>query len=131
MNQSVAKKSQQEGGVAQRRMNMLDAQLQPVLPRFIRRKVPNSAQINAQELHDKLAKRVDASIRVSRMNYGFDDLERLCEEVIAEGNFATITGFIIAERGEGDCVQFCCLVDGLPGRFHYNGIWPQSATDLK
>ncbi len=116
MNQSVAKKSQQEGGVAQRCMNMLDAQLQPVLPGFVRKKVPNSAQINAQELHDKLAKIVDANIRVSRRNHGFDDLERLCEEVIAEGNSATITGFIVAEQGK-DCVQFCCLVKGLPRSF--------------
>lgn len=116
MNQSVAKKSQQEGGVVQRSMNMLNAQQLPILPGFIRKKVPNSAQINAQELHDKLAKRVDPNIRISRRNHGFDDLERLCEDVIMEGNSATITGFIIAKRGD-DCVQFCCLVKGLPKSF--------------
>ncbi len=118
MNQnSVAKKSQQEGGVAQRCMNMLAAQLQPVLPGFTRKKVPNPAQINAQELHELLAKKVNADIRVSRRTYGFGNLERLCEEVIAEGISATITGFIIAERGD-DCVQFCCLVnDGIPMSF--------------
>lgn len=110
MKQSVAKKSQQEGRVVQyTKFDILDAQLQPILPGFTRKKVPDLAQVNAQELHDKLAQKVDANIRISRRNQGFDDLERLCEQVTAESN-SVVTGFVIAERG--DCVQFCCLVDG-------------------
>ena len=111
MKQQSVVAEKQEGGVVQyTKFDILDAQLQPILPGFSRKKVPGFAQVNAQELHEKLAERVDASIRVSRRNHGVDDLERWCEEVIAEGNSATIAGFIIAERG--DCVQFCCLVDG-------------------
>ncbi len=109
MKQSVVAEKQ-EGRVTQyTKFDILDAQLQPVLPGFTRKKVPYFAQLNAQELHDKLAEKVDANIMVSRRNQGFGDLERLCDMVISESN-PVITGFVIAERD--NCVQFCCLVDG-------------------
>lgn len=113
MSQAVA--ATQEGCVIQyTKFDILDAQLQPILPGFSRKRKPVFAQVNAQEMHEKLTRNVDRSIMVSRRNQGFHDLERLCEQVIAEGN-SVITGFVIAERG--DCVQFCCLVDGLSRSF--------------
>ncbi len=110
----VKKVAKQEEAVQYGKYDILDAQLQPVLPGFSRKKVPVFAQINAQELHEKLTRKVEPSIRVSRVAQGFNHLEQLCENVMAEGNTA-VTGFVIAERGE--CVQFCCLVNGSPKSF--------------
>lgn len=81
------------------------------------------AQVNAQEMHQKLTRKVDRSIMISRRNQGFHDLERLCEQVMAEGN-SVITGFVIADRGA--CVQFCCLVSGLPRSFPL--LWTLTAV---
>lgn len=110
MKQQPVVAEKQEGGVVRyTKFDILDAQLQPILPGFIRKRVPVFAQVDAREMHEKLTREVDRSIMVSRRNQGFHDLDRLCEEVLAEGN-SVVTGFVIAERG--DCVQFCCIVNG-------------------
>lgn len=114
MSQNVAGKPKQE--VPQyTRFDILGVQQQPVLPGF-EKCVAVFAQVDAQKLQNKLAEKIDADIKISRRSQGFNNLERLCEEVIDEGKSSTITGFIIARRGD-DCVQFCCLVDGHPSSF--------------
>lgn len=114
MENAIAEKPQQKGVIQYTKLDILGAQQQPVLPRFVRRTAV-LAQVNAQRLYERLGQKVDTDIMISRRSQGFGELEKLCEQVMAEGSFC-ITGFILAERGE-DCVQFCCLVKGHPWSF--------------
>ena len=111
---AIAEKPQQKGVVQYTKFNVLGAQQQPVLPRFVRCTAV-LAQVNAQRMYEKLTQEVNHDIMVSRRSQGFGDLESLCKQVVAEGS-SYITGFILAKRGE-DCVQFCCLVGGHPQSF--------------